>query len=88
MALDPARFQRVGVTSRVPRFELGKLPENEREGAHWLNFVLWELDQQILLSAHGGAAAAPLRELYGAPWSTTGPARPRNSTTETGREAE
>jgi len=25
-----------------------------------------------------GAAAAALKELYGAPWSTTGPARPRN----------
>jgi hypothetical protein len=35
-----------------------------------------------------GAAAAALKELYGAPWSTTGPARPRNSTAETGREAE
>jgi hypothetical protein len=35
-----------------------------------------------------GAAAAALKELYGAPWSKTGPARPRNSTTETGREAE
>ena len=26
-----------------------------------------------------GAAAAALKELYGAPWSTTGPARPRNT---------
>ena len=35
-----------------------------------------------------GAAAAALKELYGAPWSTTGPARPRNPSTETAREAE
>lgn len=35
-----------------------------------------------------GAAAAALKELYGAPWSTTGPARPRNPSIETGREAE
>ena len=41
-----------------------------------------------LMTALRGAAAAALKELYGAPWSTTGPARPRNSTTETGHEAE
>jgi predicted NBD/HSP70 family sugar kinase len=35
-----------------------------------------------------GAAAAALKELYGAPWSTTGPARPRNPSTETERGAE
>ena len=35
-----------------------------------------------------GAAAAALKELYGAPWSRTGPARPRNPPTETAREAE
>jgi predicted NBD/HSP70 family sugar kinase len=33
-----------------------------------------------------GAAAAALKELYGAPWSTTGPARPRNSFDESERE--
>ena len=35
-----------------------------------------------------GAAAAALKELYGAPWSTTGPARPRNPATDTEREAD
>ena len=35
-----------------------------------------------------GAAAAALKELYGAPWSTTGPARPRNPLNESEREAE
>lgn len=35
-----------------------------------------------------GAAAAALKELYGAPWSTTGPARPRHPSTGTEREAE
>ncbi len=34
-----------------------------------------------------GAAAAALKELYGAPWSTTGPARPRNSMNPVEREA-
>jgi predicted NBD/HSP70 family sugar kinase len=34
-----------------------------------------------------GAAAAALKELYGAPWSTTGPARPRNIQTAADREA-
>jgi predicted NBD/HSP70 family sugar kinase len=34
-----------------------------------------------------GAAAAALKELYGAPWSTTGPARPRNSRDGSEREA-
>lgn len=35
-----------------------------------------------------GAAAAALKELYGAPWSTTGPARSRNPLNESEREAE
>jgi len=35
-----------------------------------------------------GAVAAALKELYGAPWSTTGPGRPRHSSTGTEREAE
>lgn len=33
-----------------------------------------------------GAAAAALKDLYGAPWSTTGPARPRNSQNGSERE--
>ncbi len=33
-----------------------------------------------------GAAAAALKELYGAPWSTTGPARPRHSNNGSERE--
>jgi predicted NBD/HSP70 family sugar kinase len=31
-----------------------------------------------------GAAAAALKQLYGAPWSSTGPARPRHETDEDG----
>ena len=34
-----------------------------------------------------GAAAAALLELYGAPWGTTGPARPRNAEALSNREA-
>jgi predicted NBD/HSP70 family sugar kinase len=34
-----------------------------------------------------GAAAAALLELYGAPWGTTGPARPRNARHVRDREA-
>ena len=34
-----------------------------------------------------GAAAAALKELYGAPWNTTGPVRPRNLMNTSEREA-
>lgn len=46
------------------------------------------LDEEADDKAWARGAAAALKELYGAPWSTTGPARPRNSSPETEREAE
>lgn len=45
------------------------------------------LDEEADHVAWGHGAAA-LKELYGAPWGTTGPAQPRTPSTETEREAE
>jgi hypothetical protein len=46
------------------------------------------LDEEADDTAWARGAAAALKALYGAPWSTTGPARPRNSSNESEREPE
>jgi hypothetical protein len=87
----PPRVVPVGTT-----FALGQSSMTALRGALEPTLPPWLKDvSEIALDEEAddtawtrGAAAAALKELYGAPWSTTGPARPRNSTTETGREAE
>jgi hypothetical protein len=90
-AAEGARVVLVGTTLALGELLMTALRSVlDRTLPPWLKDVSKiALDEQADGTAWArGAAAAALKELYGAPWSTTRPARPRNPSTEAEREAE